>query len=96
MPETIKTEKGVLAFGALGKIFFLSGVVSTAIASPFYAWQHWDSLGITTWVILFVGAPIANGFVSMVFLLVTYPVYKWLVKAKRLGFELIHFNQIVD
>lgn len=69
MPETLKTEEGILTFGTLGKVFYLSGVISTLIASPIYAWTHWENLSVATWGVLFVVAPIANGFISLVFLL---------------------------
>lgn len=92
MPETLKTEKGVLAFWTLGKIFYLSGVMSTLIASPFYAWKHWESLSVSTWGILFVVAPVVNGFLSLLFLLVTFPVYRWMATKNVFDFSVLQFR----
>ena len=92
MPEALKTEKGVLAFWTLGKIFYLSGVISTLIASPLYAWKHWENLSVSTWGILFVAAPVINGFLSLLFLLVTFPVYKWMAGKNLFNFSMLRFK----
>lgn len=91
MPEAVKNEEGIINFKTLGKIFFLSGVISTLIASPIYAWNHWADLSVGTWIILFFVAPIINGFISLVFLLVTFPVYRWLARKNVFNFRRLSF-----
>lgn len=92
MPEIVKSEEGVIAFWTLGKIFYLSGVVSTLIASPFYAWKHWEDLSVSTWGLLFVVAPVVNGFLSLLFLLVTFPIYKWMAAKNIFDFRVVRFK----
>lgn len=93
MSEELKINEGHLALRTLGKVFYLSGVVSTLVVSPFYAWQHWEVLSITTWLILFMVAPVVNGFVSIIFLLLTFPVYRWLATKNLFGFGVVVINR---
>ena len=92
MSEIVKLEEGVISFWTLGKIFFLSGIVSTLIASPFYAWKQWETLSVSTWGLLFVLAPIANGFISLLFLLVTFPIYRWMATKNLFNFREVQFK----
>lgn len=94
MPGLENFEQGTIAFSTLGKIFFLSGVVSTLLASPFYAWNHWGELAPSTWVILLFVAPIINGFISLIFMSVAFPIYKWLAKNNFFGFGVIKLRKI--
>lgn len=98
MQEEIGIKKigGVLSFNSLGKIFYLSGVVSTLLASPLYAWQHWADLGVFTWVLLFVIAPIVNGFISLVFLAVAYPIYKVMARKNILSFGIFYCGENIQ
>ncbi|MBK6742261.1 MAG: hypothetical protein IPG66_04500 [Hydrogenophilales bacterium] len=85
-------KNGILSFGTLARPFLLSGVITTLVASPIYAWMHWGELSMFTWLFLFVAAPIINGFISLLFLLVTYPVFRWLAAKGAFGVGRIQFH----
>jgi len=70
------------------RLCFVCGASLGIVAAPFYVWMYGGE-GILNAATVILLTPLVNGVLVAVYGLVGYPVYRYLWKTNRLGFQKI-------